>query len=157
MIRLMTVAIFCVVSRDEGLTNCTINWTILAVGAPMNSIKAIAPLTIVGTVELPSVVIPNSASIASSSVPSACCVCARAASRRLAMSEVLSVNPLRCDAQGLCAELLPEWITYDDWGYPMARNGDREPVIAPGDLHAARLAVNRCPRIALSLIATPQA
>ena len=50
-----------------------------------------------------------------------------AASRRrrpgagLAMTEILRINPLRCDAQGLCAELFPEWISYDDWGYPIIR------------------------------------
>lgn len=69
----------------------------------------------------------------------------------------LHVDWTRCDARGLCTELLPATLLRDDWGYPMARNGEREPVIAPGDLHAARLAVNRCPRIALSLIASPQA
>jgi len=25
----------------------------------------------------------------------------------------------RCTGTGLCAELLPEWIVLDDWGYPM--------------------------------------
>jgi ferredoxin len=66
----------------------------------------------------------------------------------LAMSEVLRVNPLRCDAQGLCAELFPEWITYDDWGYPMIR-----PDVIPEHLreHACR-AVASCPRVALALV-----
>ena len=30
------------------------------------------------------------------------------------MSDVLRVNPIACDAHGLCAELFPEWITLDD-------------------------------------------
>lgn len=64
------------------------------------------------------------------------------------MSAVLRINPLRCDAQGLCAELFPEWISYDDWGYPLIR---RDPV--PADLreHACR-AVASCPRVALELV-----
>jgi ferredoxin len=64
------------------------------------------------------------------------------------MSEVLRLNPLRCDAQGLCAELFPEWITYDDWGYPIIR-----PDAIPEHLrdHACR-AVNSCPRVALALV-----
>jgi ferredoxin len=29
------------------------------------------------------------------------------------------VNPIQCVAHGLCAELLPERITLDEWGYPI--------------------------------------
>jgi ferredoxin len=29
------------------------------------------------------------------------------------------VNPIACEAHGLCAELLPERITLDEWGYPI--------------------------------------
>ena len=35
------------------------------------------------------------------------------------MSERLRVNPIACEAHGLCAELLPELIRLDDWGYPI--------------------------------------
>ena len=28
----------------------------------------------------------------------------------------LKVDPIACDGRGLCAELLPELITLDDWG-----------------------------------------
>ena len=31
----------------------------------------------------------------------------------------MRVNPIACDAHGLCAELFPERISLDDWGYPM--------------------------------------
>ena len=31
----------------------------------------------------------------------------------------LRVNPIACEAHGLCAELLPELIRLDDWGYPI--------------------------------------
>ncbi|WP_353507033.1 hypothetical protein [Mycobacterium antarcticum] len=41
----------------------------------------------------------------------------------------------------------------DEWGYPLARNGSREPEIPSGDLAEARAAVDRCPRLALSLLA----
>jgi ferredoxin len=51
-----------------------------------------------------------------------------------------------CEGRGLCAELLPEVITLDDWGFP---------IIAPElpedlTLEAAE-AVRLCPRLALSL------
>ena len=35
------------------------------------------------------------------------------------MSVRLRVNPIACEAHGMCAELLPEWIGLDDWGYPI--------------------------------------
>ena len=55
------------------------------------------------------------------------------------------VDPIACDAHGLCAELLPEVITLDDWGYPVI--DDRE--IAAGLERLARQAVNVCPTLAL--------
>jgi ferredoxin len=56
-------------------------------------------------------------------------------------------NPIKCEAHGLCAELFPEWIRLDDWGYPIIETG---PI--PPDLEAhARRAVNACPTLALDL------
>ncbi len=66
----------------------------------------------------------------------------------MAMSEVLRINPLRCDAQGLCAELFSEWIVYDDWGYPIIRH---DPIPSSLREHARR-AVASCPRVALELV-----
>jgi ferredoxin len=62
----------------------------------------------------------------------------------------LRVNPIACQAHGLCIELLPELITADPWGYP---------VLAPGPvperlLPLARKAVSACPTLAL-LLARP--
>jgi len=31
----------------------------------------------------------------------------------------LRVNPIACSGHGLCAELLPELISLDEWGYPV--------------------------------------
>ena len=31
----------------------------------------------------------------------------------------LRVDPVACDAYGYCAELLPERVTLDEWGYPI--------------------------------------
>jgi ferredoxin len=59
----------------------------------------------------------------------------------------LRVNPIRCDAYGHCAELLPELISLDEWGYPIIDDG---PV--PGRLQReANRAVSLCPRLALLL------
>jgi ferredoxin len=64
------------------------------------------------------------------------------------MSElVLSVNPILCDAHGLCAELLPERIELDEWGYPIV---DATPVPRALEAHARR-AVATCPVLALKL------
>lgn len=35
------------------------------------------------------------------------------------MSYRLRVNPVACEAHGACADLLPERITTDPWGYPI--------------------------------------
>jgi ferredoxin len=60
----------------------------------------------------------------------------------------LQVNPIDCEAHGLCAELLPERIELDEWGYPML---DGEPL--DGELVAhARRAVAACPTLALRLL-----
>ncbi len=59
----------------------------------------------------------------------------------------LRVNWIACDAHGLCADLFPERITLDDWGYPIV---DPRPV--PGHLQEhARRAVAACPTLALML------
>jgi ferredoxin len=59
----------------------------------------------------------------------------------------LRVDPIACDGRGLCAELLPELITLDDWGFPMIRDGD-----VPDRLLAdARETVRVCPKLALRL------
>jgi ferredoxin len=59
----------------------------------------------------------------------------------------IRVNPAACSAHGACAELLPELITLDEWGYPII---DGEPVPARLSRHARR-AVRDCPALALSL------
>jgi len=58
-----------------------------------------------------------------------------------------------CDGRGLCAELLPEVLTEDDWGYPLARDGRGNDVRIPENLRAyAERAVTQCPRLALRLV-----
>jgi ferredoxin len=63
------------------------------------------------------------------------------------MSEQLQVDRIRCDAHGLCAELLPEVITLDDWGFPILKTG----VIPARSAALAQLAVDACPVLALRL------
>jgi ferredoxin len=61
----------------------------------------------------------------------------------------LHINWTACDGRGLCAELLPELLTEDDWGFPAARGS----LGVPEDLEpAARRAVDRCPALALRLV-----
>ena len=33
----------------------------------------------------------------------------------------ITIDPVACDAYGYCAELLPEAISLDEWGYPDGR------------------------------------
>jgi ferredoxin len=63
------------------------------------------------------------------------------------------VDPIACEGHGLCAELLPERIQLDEWGYPIV---DPEPVTGEAARHAAR-AVEACPTLALLLQADSQA
>jgi ferredoxin len=65
--------------------------------------------------------------------------------RRPRMNRHLEVNPIACDGHGLCAELLPELIRLDDWGYPIV---DPRP-ISPGLEAHVRRAVAACPTLAL--------
>lgn len=59
----------------------------------------------------------------------------------------LRVNPIACEAHGLCAELLPELIRLDDWGYPIVEHPE-----VPAQLESlARRAVDACPTLALLL------
>jgi ferredoxin len=61
------------------------------------------------------------------------------------MSHRLRVNPIACEAHGMCAELLPERIALDDWGYPIL---DERP-IPRALLDHARRAAQACPTFAL--------
>jgi ferredoxin len=67
------------------------------------------------------------------------------------MTARLRVNPIACEAHGLCAELFPEWIELDDWGYPII---DDRP-IPPEMLDHARRAADACPTLALLLEVGP--
>jgi ferredoxin len=63
------------------------------------------------------------------------------------MTVRLRVNFIACDAYGACAELFPEWIELDDWGYPIVRSDE-----IPRELMKhARRAVQACPKVALLL------
>jgi ferredoxin len=63
------------------------------------------------------------------------------------MSHRLRVNPITCEAHGMCAELLPEHISLDEWGYPVI---DDRPVPDALVDHARRAAL-ACPTFALLL------
>jgi ferredoxin len=62
------------------------------------------------------------------------------------------VNPIGCKAHGVCAELLPEWIELDEWGYPVL-DGDQLPAQL---LAHARRAARSCPTLAISLEGDPR-
>ena len=64
------------------------------------------------------------------------------------MSHSLRVNPIACEAHGVCAELLPELITPDPWGYPIVGPGPVPSALLP----LARRAVGACPTMALLLV-----
>jgi ferredoxin len=59
----------------------------------------------------------------------------------------ITIDPVACDAYGYCAELLPEAISLDEWGYPIV---DGQPL--PQELTAlAKRAARDCPKRAISI------
>jgi ferredoxin len=63
------------------------------------------------------------------------------------MRKQLRVDPTACTGHGLCAELLPELVALDEWGYPVLAD---QPVPRGLDREARR-AVTDCPALALKL------
>jgi ferredoxin len=75
----------------------------------------------------------------------------------------LSLDPTMCVGYGACAQLVPEVVTMDEWGFPIlqpreevgGRDGfesDRRAVEVPAELeHLANRAVHSCPKLALTL------
>lgn len=59
----------------------------------------------------------------------------------------LAVDRIKCDGSGLCAELLPELIRLDDWGYPILRPGSVPEHLLP----LAQRVVEDCPVLAIAL------
>jgi ferredoxin len=57
----------------------------------------------------------------------------------------LRVNPIDCTGHGICAELLPELVKLDPWGFPLIADA-----AVPRELadHARRAAA-ACPTLAL--------
>lgn len=64
----------------------------------------------------------------------------------------LHIDWTACDGRGLCVELIPELLGRDEWGYPMPRAGQRDPLVAPELRQHAVRAVDACPLLALSLL-----
>lgn len=59
----------------------------------------------------------------------------------------LHVDPIGCVGHGICAELLPELIRLDDWGYPIIQDVKIEAWL----MDDARRAIASCPALALRL------
>ena len=59
----------------------------------------------------------------------------------------LRLDRTACTGHGLCADLLPERISRDEWGFPIV-SGD----VPPGLAAHARRAVRACPVLALRLV-----
>jgi ferredoxin len=59
----------------------------------------------------------------------------------------LRVDPTLCSGHGVCAELLAEHISLDEWGYPIIVDSD----VPSNLLRDAKRAVSNCPALALRL------
>jgi ferredoxin len=67
------------------------------------------------------------------------------------MTTRLHIDWTRCDGHGSCAELLPELLSVDDFGFPATRSGERDPAVPHQEEEHARHAVRNCPLMALRL------
>ena len=65
----------------------------------------------------------------------------------------LTVDPIACTGHGLCAELLPELVALDRWGYPLL--ADQQ--VPASLIHRTRRAVTDCPALALKLTTVEEA
>jgi len=59
----------------------------------------------------------------------------------------LMVNPVACSGHGVCAELLPELISLDEWGYPLLA----DELVPERLVRQAKRTVTDCPALALLL------
>lgn len=59
----------------------------------------------------------------------------------------LRVDPIACTGHGICAELLPEMIRLDDWGYPIIEEGGIQLPL----MDDVRRTIAACPALALRL------
>ncbi|WP_329045411.1 ferredoxin [Amycolatopsis sp. NBC_01488] len=59
----------------------------------------------------------------------------------------VSVDPIGCRAHGLCADVLPELVRLDEWGYPIVASGS----VPPELVTEARRAAAACPALAFRL------
>jgi ferredoxin len=60
----------------------------------------------------------------------------------------LVIEPIACTGHGVCAELFPEWVELDEWGFPIIDLGP----VPEHLLGHARRAVGGCPKLALWLL-----
>jgi len=58
----------------------------------------------------------------------------------------IRVNPILCNGYGYCAEIVPELISLDDWGFPIV---SAAPIDGDRIRRLAERAVATCPRLAL--------
>jgi ferredoxin len=66
---------------------------------------------------------------------------------------VLNIDRIACQGRGMCAELLPELLELDEWGYPIVRGAE----IPPRLMDHARRAIEACPVLAFRLYDDPSA
>jgi ferredoxin len=58
----------------------------------------------------------------------------------------LRVNPILCNGYGYCAEIVPELVSLDDWGFPIVNSSA---IDDDNILRLAERAAATCPRLAV--------
>jgi len=70
--------------------------------------------------------------------------------RTVAKTTRIVVDWTACDGRGLCAELLPELVSRDEWGFPLIP----DPIVTASLHDHATRSIAACPRLALRLAST---
>lgn len=71
-------------------------------------------------------------------------------SPQAAYSVRLVIDWQRCRGRGVCAQLFPERIGVDEWGYPLL-DGSLDGSLEAAELRRARATVRACPHGALRI------
>lgn len=61
----------------------------------------------------------------------------------------IQIDPIRCDGYGYCVELLPELLSFDDWGYPIVNHSE---LGTADEVALAKRVEHLCPRLAFRVL-----
>ncbi|MGC8481448.1 MAG: ferredoxin [Acidimicrobiales bacterium] len=61
----------------------------------------------------------------------------------------IQIDPIRCDGYGYCVELLPELMSFDDWGFPIV---NEKTLTSREAYELAKRVEHLCPKLAFRVV-----